>query len=60
MLPSALIVVRRRENRVKCTIQPLRGTPGLEFVNYPLRVQPDFSRHLLLAPDAPPLSRADA
>ena len=57
---SALIVVRRRENRVKCTIQPLRGTPGLEFVNYPLRTQLDLSRHLLLAPEAPPLTAADA
>ena len=57
---SALIVVRRRENRVKCTIQPLRGTPGLEFINYPLRAKPDLSHHLLLAPDALPLTRADA
>jgi pre-rRNA-processing protein TSR3 len=57
---SAVIVVRRRENRVKCTIQPLRGTPGLVFINYPLRTKPDLSRHLLLAPEAPPLTRADA
>ncbi len=60
MLLNALIVVRRRENRVKCTIQPLRGTPGLVFIAYPLRPKPDFSRHLLLAPEAPPLTRADA
>ena len=60
MFLSVLIVVRRRENRVKCTIQPLRGTPGLEFLHYPLRSKPDLSRHLLLAPDAPPLTPADA
>jgi len=60
MLLAALIVVRRRENRVKCTIQPLRGTPGLEFINYPLRSKPDLSRHILLAPEAPPLTAADA
>ena len=57
---SALIIVRRRENRAKCTIQPLRGTPGLDYLPYPLRVKPDLSRHLLLTPDAPPLTAADA
>ena len=60
MLLSVLIVVRRRENRVKCTIPPLRGAPGLDFVTYPLHTKPDLSRHLLLAPDAPPLTSADA
>jgi pre-rRNA-processing protein TSR3 len=57
---STLIIVRRRENRAKCTIQPLRGTPGLDFLPYPLRQKPDLSRHLLLAPAAPPLTAADA
>ena len=56
---SVFIVVRRRENRVKCSIQPLRGTPGLEFHYYPLRQKYDFSRHILLAPAAPPLTDAD-
>jgi pre-rRNA-processing protein TSR3 len=58
--PSALIVVRRGENRAKCTIQPLRGTPGLDFLAYPLAATPTLSRHLLLAPGAPPLTAADA
>ena len=57
---STLIIVRRRENRVKCTIQPLRGTPGLDFLYYPLRPKPDLSRYLLLAPGAPPLTSVDA
>ncbi len=57
---SALIIVRRGENRARCTIQPLRGTPGLDFLLYPLRQKVDLSRHLLLAPDAPPLTTADA
>lgn len=57
--PTALIVVRRGENRAKCTIQPLRGTPGLEFLGYPLAAVPDLSRHLLLAPGAAPLTAAD-
>lgn len=60
MAPSALILVRHGEDRVKCTIRPLRGTPGLNFLPYPLRQKPDLSRHLLLAPAAPPLTPADA
>jgi pre-rRNA-processing protein TSR3 len=60
MVPEVLIIVRRGENRAKCTIQPLRGTSGLEFLLYPLSRKPDLSRYLLLAPDAPPLRRDDA
>ena len=60
MVPPVLIVIRRGEDPAKCTVRPLRGTPGLEFLPYPLRRRPDLSRHLLLAPDAPPLSAADA
>lgn len=60
MTPPVLIVVRRGEARAKCSIQPLRGTPGLEFMPYPLRQQPDLSEYLLLAPDAPILSPGDA
>lgn len=60
MAPPVLIVVRRGEDPAKCTVRPLRGTPGLDFLSYPLRQKPDLSRHLLLAPGAPPLSPADA
>ena len=57
---SCLIIVRRGENRAQCSIQPLRGTPGLDFRYYPLRQKPDLSRFILLAPDAPPLTSADS
>ena len=60
MVPSVLIIVRRGEDPAKCTVRPLRGTPGLDFLPYPLRQKPDLSRHLLLAPAAPPLTSADA
>ena len=60
MVSPVLIVIRRGEDPAKCTVRPLRGTPGLEFLPYPLRRRSDLSRHLLLAPDAPPLSAADA
>ena len=59
MMTPVLIVVRRGEDPAKCTVRPLRGTPGLEFLPYPLRKKPDLSRHLLLAPEAPPLCSAD-
>ena len=60
MPPQVLIIVRRGEDRAKCTIQPLRGTPGLDFLPYPLKHKPDLAHHLLLAPDAPPLSPGNA
>ena len=60
MRSEILIIVRRGEDPAKCTVRPLRGVPGLDFLPYPLRQKPDLSRHLLLAPDAPPLSPADA
>ena len=60
MVSPVLIVVRRGEDPAQCTVRPLRGTPGLDFLPYPLRRKPDLARHLLLAPDAPPLSPADA
>ncbi len=60
MRPSVLIIVRRGEDPAKCTVRPLRGDPGLDFLPYPLRQKPELSRHLLLAPGAPPLSPADA
>ena len=60
MVPTVLILVRRGEAPAKCTVRPLRGTPGLDFLPYPLRQAPDLSRHLLLAPDAPPLTPTDA
>ena len=60
VFPKVLIIVRRGEDPAKCTVRPLRGTPGLEFLPYPLRRKPGLERHLLLAPDAPPLSPADA
>lgn len=55
-----MIVVRRGESPRKCTVRPLRGTPGLAFVSYPLRRRPILAGYLLLAPDAPPLTPADA
>ncbi|HPY62998.1 MAG TPA: DUF367 domain-containing protein [Kiritimatiellia bacterium] len=56
----AMIVVRRGESPRKCTVRPLRGTPGLIFMSYPLRQRPNLAGYLLLTPDAPRLTPADA
>jgi pre-rRNA-processing protein TSR3 len=58
--PPVLIIVRRGESPRKCTIRPLRGSLGITFLAYPLRSRPDLARHLLLTPDAPPLTPDDA
>jgi pre-rRNA-processing protein TSR3 len=60
MPPAVLIIVRRGESRKKCSIRPLRGTAGLDFLAYPLRRKPDLTGYLLLRPYAPPLTVADA
>lgn len=55
------IILRRGEAAAKCSIRPLRGLPGLSFTAYPFRRgPPDLSGGILLAPDAPPLTAADA
>ena len=59
MTQPVLIVIRRGEDPRKCSVRPLRGTPGIEFLPYPLRQVRDFSNHLLLTPGAPPLTPAD-
>ena len=43
---SVLIIVRRGEDRAQYSIQPLRGTPGLDFLLYPLRRKPGLSFRL--------------
>lgn len=58
--PPILILVRRGEDPRQCSVRPLRGTPGIEWRPYPLRQYIDLSLHLLLAPEAPPLTPADA
>ncbi|MSR31913.1 MAG: hypothetical protein EXR99_10450 [Gemmataceae bacterium] len=57
--PPAIIVRHRKENPKKCSVIPLKGRPGIEFLNYPL--QDKFSRegYIRLAADGPHLSTAD-
>ena len=60
--PPVHIYIRRGESAAKCTIRPLRGTPGLVFHPWPPRRPSDLPPPdaLVLAPDAPPLTPADS
>ncbi|MBB03846.1 MAG: ribosome biogenesis domain-containing protein [Rubinisphaera brasiliensis] len=54
-----IIVVHYKENRKKCTVEPLRQQPGFEFWNYPLKRSADVPGYVRLGLDGPPLSPAD-
>ena len=59
--PETVIVVHPKERRSKCTILPLRGTPGLRFARS-TREQATGPLHgyVRLEVDAEPLTAADA
>jgi pre-rRNA-processing protein TSR3 len=59
--PETVIVVHPKERRSKCTILPLRGTPGLRFARSTssLATGP-IDAYIRLDVDAPPLTADDA
>jgi pre-rRNA-processing protein TSR3 len=60
LYPPTVIVRHSHENPRKCSILPLRGRPGLVFLNYPVADRPALEGYVRLAADGPPLSAADA
>ncbi len=60
-VPETVIVVHPKERRSKCTILPLRGTPGLRFARStsPQATGP-VEGYVRLDVDGPPLSQDDA
>jgi pre-rRNA-processing protein TSR3 len=59
--PDTVIVVHPKERRSKCTILPLRGTPGLRFARSTSVVATGaLDGYIRLDVNAPPLSLADA
>jgi pre-rRNA-processing protein TSR3 len=58
--PPTVIVRHSHENPRKCSILPLRGLPGLLFLNYPVAQRPALEGYVRLAAEGPPLSAADA
>lgn len=59
--PPTIIVVHPRENRRKCSVEPLRGQPGFEFHTFsgqqPLGLNP--AQHVRLGLGGPLLSPTD-
>ncbi len=53
--PPTLIVVHPRERKAKCTVRPLKGLPGIEFRQFPLR-QPIPAGYVRLGLGGPVLS----
>ncbi len=55
------VIRHRKENRNKCTLTPFEKDPRFSFLTYPDTKQPlpDWSPHLLLRVEAPPLSKDD-
>lgn len=61
-MTQTLIIRHRRENKKKCSLQPLVGCEGFDFLTYPLKEAiSDFSPYIMLSLDAEiPLSEKDA
>ena len=57
---DVLILRDARESTKKCSLTPLRGTPGVRFVSHAKDRRIDASGRILLHPDGEPLGRGDA
>ena len=60
MRPLASILRHAEENLVKCTLEPLRQRPELDFIEATGEVTLDGTGMLLLEIGAPPITLADA
>ncbi len=58
--PPTIIVRDSHENTKKCSVWPLRGLPGLVFLNYPLKQRPVLDGYIRLAAEGPELTPTDA
>lgn len=57
--PPTIIVVHRRENRKKCSVEPLRGREGFVFWTYPEDGPESLEGYVRLGIGGPLLSEAD-
>jgi pre-rRNA-processing protein TSR3 len=58
--PPTIIVVHPRENRRKCSVEPLRGRPGFRFWKFPERGSEPLDGYVRLAIGGPLISAEDA
>ncbi len=56
---DVLVVRDARESTRKCSLMPLRGTPGIRFVKFDRDRRVDAGKRILLHPDGDELSAAD-
>lgn len=57
--PSTIVLRHRRENLKKCSLRGLESRPDFKFFKYPYPVLPNINGYILLALDAPLLSKED-
>ncbi|MCH9631880.1 MAG: hypothetical protein S4CHLAM6_01980 [Chlamydiae bacterium] len=57
--PQTLIVRHRRENKKKCSLQPIVGRQDCHFFTYPGCSLPHLENHILLGFDGLEISKAD-
>ena len=56
-----VIIIRHPKEKIsKCSLEHLRGVPGLTFLNANKNFRFDATGHILLTINAPPLTAADA
>jgi pre-rRNA-processing protein TSR3 len=59
-VPPTIVVVHPRENRRKCSVEPLRSHPGFRFWTFPQRGGEPLDGYVRLAIGGPLLGAADA
>jgi len=59
VLRPTVIVVHPRENRAKCSVEPLRTVPGFEFWTFPKRGPQSIDGYVRLGIGGPLLTAAD-
>src|SRR3569623_2877255 len=58
-IPPTVIVVHPREKRSKCSVEPLRGRPGFEFLTFPVKLDLPRERYVRLGIGGPLLGPED-
>jgi pre-rRNA-processing protein TSR3 len=58
--PITLIQRHRKENLKKCSLRGLESREDIQFYTYPKDKLPNLSSYIVLALDAPPLSKNDS
>ncbi len=57
--PSTVLMIHPKENRAKCSLEPLRGREDLQFVNFSAKRLLEFPGYVRLAPSGQSLGEAD-